>query len=1113
MATNQESKLVSFRTIAGISAGTFNEAVIAANLANGGTASDYNGALIEFLQDSTPSSKTNINELMNEFAVAQGATNWDSLGEFDLLMDTALLFGREFKVAGDSRTASSSDVSPLATAAIVDRTANYGETSGMIAWAGSLCEGRITFDPNSNYGVGGDDTSELLARITDITDDPAHNVVLLIGANDRGGAAFTLQQSIDNLTDILDALLATSDLHPNGHRVYLCTEMPYESLVGGQLTNHTDFRDYIRTINRPNVHIVETWTAVATSSTNNEFTATYDLDGLHPTPIGFQFAAVPLAEKILLTVPAITGLLASDTATGVLNANYDMAGTGGTVGSSFSGTLATGWVTARNAAYTGIDLQLSKETRADGYVWQRIDLTGTPSADNAFLWIYNTVSPAGFSIGDLYYGAGRIEYEGLVNVVNVTLEMLAVGVTRKSRTLDGYDSTRLIYADSGQEMIQVTPLQGWATGATSARLTLNIKLGTSTDAIAGTIWFRDMTAREASIAPMLITAPAITGTAQVGQTLTCSTGTWQGTQSITYAYQWKAAGVNISGATSSTYLLTSNEAGKTITCTVTATNSVGSNSITSEATAEVLLAPSNVTTPVITGTASVGQTLTSSTGTWNGSSPINYTYQWKRAGVNIVGATNSTYILVAADAANVITVTVTATNSAGNATATSAGTSLVLYPPSNTVAPSISGTAQVGQTLTASNGTWVGAATIIYSYQWKRAGSNIVGATSSTYVPVSADIGNTLTVDVTGTNSDGSATVTSSATSAVIAASQYVTSVKRYEVTIPSSTASATVTVDTMDSRSLIFATFRGTSTTSGPTVAACRIERTNDTTVTLIRQSAGGTPTITAEIEIWYATDSLVESVQYGTIALGTISPPATATTGTTTITSVDTSRTSIMWLGMDSNSGTLSAGRLNSYVTLTNSTTITGVTSNAITGSIGFMAVQWASGAIDSVQNLLDTYTSANTSENKTITSVDVNRSLVFYAGISGLITGSSDLLYTRELTGSTTLTYTRVGTATISRTISTSVVQFKSNVFAANIQRSTINLAGVNSNTATITNVGTSKGFSLFNGWRSAQTNANPSTNWATIELTNGTTVTGTINSTGNTTVIAFEASELK
>ena len=69
-------------------------------------------------------------------------------------------------------------------------------------------------------------------------------------------------------------------------------------------------------------------------------------------------------------------------------------------------------------------------------------------------------------------------------------------------------------------------------------------------------------------------APAITGTAQEGQTLTCSTGTWSG--SPTYTYQWKRNGNNIGGATSSTYLLVLADVGQNILCTVTATNFVGS---------------------------------------------------------------------------------------------------------------------------------------------------------------------------------------------------------------------------------------------------------------------------------------------------------------------------------------------------------------------------------------------------------------------------------------------------------------------------------------------------------------------------------------------------------
>lgn len=80
--------------------------------------------------------------------------------------------------------------------------------------------------------------------------------------------------------------------------------------------------------------------------------------------------------------------------------------------------------------------------------------------------------------------------------------------------------------------------------------------------------------------------------------------------------------------------------------------------------------PVNTVAPAITGTAEVGQTLSCSTGTWS-NDPISYAYQWKRGGVNIVGATSSTYVLVAADAGTSVKCTVTATNGAGSATADS----------------------------------------------------------------------------------------------------------------------------------------------------------------------------------------------------------------------------------------------------------------------------------------------------------------------------------------------------------------------------------------------------------------------------------------------------------
>ena len=82
--------------------------------------------------------------------------------------------------------------------------------------------------------------------------------------------------------------------------------------------------------------------------------------------------------------------------------------------------------------------------------------------------------------------------------------------------------------------------------------------------------------------------------------------------------------------------------------------------------------------PVISGTNVVGQTLSCTDGIWTGSLPITFTYQWKRNGLDILGATSSTYVLVQADASNTITCVVTATNIAGSANATSSNSFVIL---------------------------------------------------------------------------------------------------------------------------------------------------------------------------------------------------------------------------------------------------------------------------------------------------------------------------------------------------------------------------------------------------------------------------------------------------
>jgi len=277
------------------------------------------------------------------------------------------------------------------------------------------------------------------------------------------------------------------------------------------------------------------------------------------------------------------------------------------------------------------------------------------------------------------------------------------------------------------------------------------------------------------LAPVNTVAPAVTGTATQGQTLTVSNGTWSNTPT-SYTYQWQHTTTNISGATSSTYVLDATYVGETIRCVVTATNVTGSASATSNATSAVaalVSAPVATAVPVVSGTASVGQTLTTTNGTWTGTGSITYTYQWQQVsggtGYDIYQATSSTYVVTTDYWTAQVRCKVTATNAQGSAVAYSGNTAAITSYPyiANGNIPAISGTLATGQVLTSSTGTWYGNATITYAYQWKRSGTNLSGATASTYTLVSGDAGLPITCTVTATNSYGSATSTSAAVATV----------------------------------------------------------------------------------------------------------------------------------------------------------------------------------------------------------------------------------------------------------------------------------------------------------------------------------------------------------
>jgi hypothetical protein len=205
------------------------------------------------------------------------------------------------------------------------------------------------------------------------------------------------------------------------------------------------------------------------------------------------------------------------------------------------------------------------------------------------------------------------------------------------------------------------------------------------------------TAVIAAAPPSDQTAPTISGTAQIEQTLTAASGNWNGTPPLSYTYQWRrcdstgAACAAISGATSTTHLLVSADVGHSLRVYITATNSVGSSSASSHATAVVTSAPVNTSAPTISGTAQAGQTLTAGPGLWSAYPPASYAYQWlscDSTGTNcnqISGATSNTYAVTTSDVGATVRVAVTASNSLGSAVANSADSGVVISAASDIV--------------------------------------------------------------------------------------------------------------------------------------------------------------------------------------------------------------------------------------------------------------------------------------------------------------------------------------------------------------------------------------------------------------------------------------------
>jgi secreted trypsin-like serine protease len=341
------------------------------------------------------------------------------------------------------------------------------------------------------------------------------------------------------------------------------------------------------------------------------------------------------------------------------------------------------------------------------------------------------------------------------------------GVPISSATSPSYT---LVAADAGQ------PISVAVTGAASTYVTTTKESAATANVIKGTF----------TTAP----TPMITGTPIANQVLGVTVGTWVpalATSPVETFYQWNVGGVPVSDGSgvASTYTVKPADAGSTITVTVTA-KKAGYDEVskTSSATASVTLPLiAGALSPTITPTTLLkpGVTLTAKPGTAPSGATVK-SYQWSRASTstgvytNIPDATLSTYTLTGADAAKYLKVTVTwaKTGNADTPKLSAATIAIAAGTFATTATPTITGSANVGSTLTANEGAW-SPTPDSYTYKWMSSSTSggtytaISGATTKTYVLKSTDRSKFIKVEITALKSGytTSTTFRSAATVAV----------------------------------------------------------------------------------------------------------------------------------------------------------------------------------------------------------------------------------------------------------------------------------------------------------------------------------------------------------
>lgn len=335
-----------------------------------------------------------------------------------------------------------------------------------------------------------------------------------------------------------------------------------------------------------------------------------------------------------------------------------------------------------------------------------------------------------------------------------------------------------------------------------------------------------------------------------------------------------------------------------------------------------------------------------------------------------------------------------------------------------------------------------------------------------------------------------------------------IKSIQQVAITIGTGATSNTATISAVDTSKsvIIWNGFNTDHTGSSAAEVFTRIALTNATTVTASRNTSSGSFSVIVRATVVEFTSSMVNSVQAGTIAFNT-----SQTSNTATITSVNTSYATVLWLGAITDYTSNSANTVLSSVQLTNATTVTANrnTAGGTNMTVGYMVVEFQAAVIQSIQPRAVTLATNATSSTDTISSVSTGNTLLLHNGSTAVSANWANAFYYTSLAGSTSVTLARTGTSSTSRTIYYTVLEFVSGVLNS-LQRSTTAISGTSADT-TITGVNTAKTLCNWCGQHTLNTASQYQNIFATAKLLDATTVRGEKNSTSTSSTASWEAVE--